>query len=64
MVARRYRNVDVTNPRGRYWKPFVVIRLILDNRDGHYVRPNRVALNYPNSKKMWIQMLMSKCSIL
>jgi hypothetical protein len=46
MVVGRYKSVDVTNPRGGYWKPFAVIILILDNRNGHYVRPNKVAFKY------------------
>jgi hypothetical protein len=39
------------NSKGRCRKPFVVIALILDHKDGHYVRPNKVALKYPNFKK-------------
>jgi hypothetical protein len=60
----RYKSVDVTNLRGGYQEPYVIIAPILDNRNGHYVRPNRVALKYRDFKKMLIHMLMLKCSIL
>jgi hypothetical protein len=59
-----YINVDVTNLRGRYQEPSIITAQILDNRDGHYVRPNRVAFKYPDLKKRLIQMLMSECLIL
>jgi hypothetical protein len=48
MVARGYRNIDVANPRGGYREPSTPI---LDHRDGHYIKPNRVALKYPDFKK-------------
>jgi len=51
MVIGRYKSANVANPRGGYRKPFDVIAPILDHRDGCYVRPNRVALKYPDFKK-------------
>jgi plasmid replication initiation protein len=36
--------------KGGYREPIVVIALILDHRDGHYVRLNKVAMKYPNFK--------------
>ncbi len=51
MVAGGYKSADVVNPKGGYQKPFVVTVPILDHRDGHYVRLNRVALKYPYFKK-------------
>jgi len=51
MAAGRYKSVDVVNPRGGYQEPSVVIVKISNHRDGHYVRPNRVALEYPDFKK-------------
>jgi hypothetical protein len=51
MDVGRYKNVDATNLRGGYWKSSIVIAQILDHKDGHYVRPNRVALKYPDFKK-------------
>jgi len=51
MVIGRYKNENATNPRGGYWKPYVVTTPIFDHRDGHYVRPNKVVLKYPNFKK-------------
>jgi hypothetical protein len=37
--------------RGGYQEPIVVTTPILDHKDGHYVRPNKVASKYPNFKK-------------
>jgi hypothetical protein len=51
MVPKRYTNVNVMNSKGRYQEPFAVTTLILDHKYGHYVRPNMVALKYPNFKK-------------
>jgi hypothetical protein len=51
MVVRGYRSVDVANPRGGYHEPLVVTTPILYDKDGHYVKPNMVALKYPNFKK-------------
>jgi hypothetical protein len=51
MAVGGYKSVDVTNPRGRYQEPSTITAQILDHRDGHYVRPNRVALKYPDFKK-------------
>jgi hypothetical protein len=59
MTTRGYRSVDVVNPKGGYQKPSTVIAPIPDHKDGHYVRPNRVAFKYLDFKKMLIQMLMS-----
>jgi hypothetical protein len=50
MVVGGYKNVDATNPRGGYQKPYIVIALIIDHVNGQYVRPNKVVLKYPNSK--------------
>ncbi len=51
MVVGRYRSADATNPRGGYQESSVVTTLILDHRDGHFVRPNRVTFKYPDFKK-------------
>jgi hypothetical protein len=51
MVVGGCKNADVMHSKGGYWKPIVVIASIFDHRNGHYVRPNRVALKYPNFKK-------------
>jgi hypothetical protein len=51
MVVGRYRSVDATNPRGGYWEPFVVIAQIPNHKDGHFVRPNKVAFKSPHFKK-------------
>jgi hypothetical protein len=51
MVIGRYISVDVMHPKRGYQKPFAITTPTLDHRDGHYVKPNRVAVNYPNYKK-------------
>jgi hypothetical protein len=54
MAIGGYRSVDVTNLIRGYREPFVVTTPIFDHKYGHYVRPNRVTLKYPNFKKMLI----------
>jgi hypothetical protein len=51
MVVREYKSTDAENPIRRYWKPFVVTAKVPNHKNGHFVRPNRVALKYPNFKK-------------
>ncbi len=51
MDVGRYKNANVANPKGRYLKPSNVITPILDHRDGHYVRPNKVTLKYHDFKR-------------
>jgi len=46
MTAGRYRNVDAVNPRGGHQEPSAIIAQILDHKNGHYVRPNTVAIKY------------------
>jgi hypothetical protein len=48
------KNANVVHSRGGDQGPIVVIAPIFDHKDGHYVRPNMVALKYPNFKKMLI----------
>ncbi len=58
ITIKGYINIDVENPKGGYYKPYVVITKILNHKNGHFVRPNRVALKYLDLKKNLIQMLM------
>jgi hypothetical protein len=51
MVAKGYKNVDAMNPKRGYQKPCTVIAPIFHHINDHYVRPNKVALKYPNFKK-------------
>jgi len=51
MAVGGYKSVNAMNPRRGYQKPFVVTTQINDHRNGHYVRPNRVALKYLDFKK-------------
>jgi hypothetical protein len=50
MVVGRCKSVNAIHSKGGYWEPIVVTTRILDHKDGHYVRPNRVALKYLNFK--------------
>jgi hypothetical protein len=51
MVIGRYKNVNAINPKKWYKKPSTIIIPIFNHKDGHYVRPNNVALKYPDFKK-------------
>jgi hypothetical protein len=51
MVVGRCKSTNVMYSIGGYWKPIAVITPILDHKDGHYVRPNRVAFKYLDFKK-------------
>jgi hypothetical protein len=48
MATGRYRSANATNSGGGYREPSTIITPIPNHKDGHYVRPNRVALKYPN----------------
>jgi len=50
MVTKRYISVDATNLKGG-WEPSIVTIPIIDYKNGYYVKPNMVALKYPNFKK-------------
>jgi hypothetical protein len=51
MATRRYKSADVVHLRGGYQEPIIVIAPIFNHRNGHYVKPNMVALKYPDFKK-------------
>jgi hypothetical protein len=51
MVVGGYISVDGMNPRGGYQEPFVVTTQIFVHKDGHHIRPNRVASKHLNLKK-------------
>ncbi len=51
MAIGRYKSENAVNPRGGYQEPFVVTTLIIDHKDGHYVKPNKVAFKYLDFKK-------------
>jgi hypothetical protein len=51
MVVGGYKSIDVVHLRRRYQELIVVIVPILDHKDGHCVKPNKVALKYPDFKK-------------
>jgi hypothetical protein len=64
IVVRRYERIDAGNLGRRYQEPFIIIARISDHINGHYVKPNSLALKYLDFKKMLTQMFMLKCSIL
>jgi hypothetical protein len=51
MVVGGYKSVDATNLRGGYWQPSIVTVQIFNYKNGHSIRPNKVALKYLNFKK-------------
>ncbi len=51
MVVGGCRNVNAIHLKGKYQEPIVVTTSILDHKDGHYVKPNKVAIKYPSFKK-------------
>jgi len=60
MATKGYKNANAMNSKGGYREPFTIIVTFFDHRNGHYVRPNKVAFNYRNFKKD----VYPKCSIL
>jgi hypothetical protein len=51
IATRGYKNIDVEDPKGGHWETFVIIQGILKHRNGHFVRPNKVAFKCLNFKK-------------
>ncbi len=51
MVIGRYKSANAVYSKGRYQKPFAITTPTLDHREGHYVRPNKVALKCHEFKK-------------
>jgi hypothetical protein len=53
MAIRGCKNGNVV-PKGRHREPIIIIAPIFDHKDGHYVGPNRIVLEYLDLKKMLI----------
>jgi hypothetical protein len=51
MVVRRCRSADAIHLKGGYWEPIAITTPILDHKNGHDVKPNRIALKYPDFKE-------------
>jgi hypothetical protein len=51
MATKRCRSVDVVHSKGGYREPIVITIPILDHRNGHYVKSNKVTFKYPDFKK-------------
>jgi hypothetical protein len=49
--VKRYKNIDVKHSKGGHYEPSFIIHGILDHKNGHFVRPNRVTFKYPDLKK-------------
>jgi hypothetical protein len=47
-----YRNTYAENPKGEYQGPSIMTHGIFNYRNGHFVRPNKVAFKYPDFKKI------------
>jgi hypothetical protein len=48
MAVGGCRSEDALYLKGGYREPIVVTTPILDHKNGHYVRPNKVVLKYPD----------------
>jgi len=51
MIVGGRRSANVMHSRGRYRELIILTTPILDHRNGHYVKPNRVVLKYLDFKK-------------
>ncbi len=51
MVVGKCRSANATNPKRGYQEPSTVNALIFYHKVGYYVRPNKVALKYPNFER-------------
>jgi hypothetical protein len=51
MATGGYRSVDAVNPKGGHQEPYTIIAQIIDDKNGHYVLPNKVAIKYLDLKK-------------
>jgi hypothetical protein len=51
ITIRGYKSRNVGNPRGGYQDASVITIGIPNHRNGHSMRPNKVAFKYPNFKK-------------
>ncbi len=51
LVVRGYENTNAGNLRGGYREPFIITAGIIDNKNGCFVRLNKVTLKYLDFKK-------------
>jgi hypothetical protein len=51
IIAGRYKSTDVEDPKGGHWEPSIITQGIFDRKNGHFVKPSKVALKYLNFKK-------------
>ncbi len=50
IIVEKHININAENLKGGYHKPSIVIAKMPDHKNGHFVRPNRVALKYLDLK--------------
>jgi hypothetical protein len=51
IAARGYKSTDAKDRKGKYRGPFVMTQKKFNHKNGHFVRPNKVALKYIDFKK-------------
>jgi hypothetical protein len=51
LVVRGYESTNARNMRGGYREPSIVTAGIIDNKNGCFMRLNKVTLKYPDLKK-------------
>ncbi len=51
ITTRGYKSTNFINPRGGYQKPCIVTTIIHNHKNGHFVKPNKVAVKYLDFKK-------------
>jgi hypothetical protein len=51
ITIKGYINISVEDSKGGYQEPFITIQGIYDHINGHFVKPNKVALKYLNFKQ-------------
>jgi hypothetical protein len=45
-ITTRGKNTYVENPKGGCQEPFVITQGLINYKNGHFVRPNKVVLKY------------------
>jgi hypothetical protein len=46
MATKGYKSIDATIRRGGYQEPSTIITQFFYHKDGHYVKPNKIAFKY------------------
>jgi hypothetical protein len=51
IIVGGYKSIDVKDPKGGHQEPFVITQEVFNHRNGHFMRPNKVAIMYLDFKK-------------